>query len=333
LRLPADHNHTIRSHPLPIAFILFEETKLLDVAGPLQVFNDAKLPSGDPAYEVQLLSETGGAVKTDTICSLDTRSLDEATTKDWDTILVSGGEAAKAAAQSGPLREALAEVATSCRRFGSICLGAFILAAAGFLAGRTATTHWDGCGELALQFPDVAVDENAIFIEDRGIWTSAGVTAGIDMAIEMIRRDLGAAEALRLAKSLVLPVLRNGGQRQFSAVLAAQSTAQAGRFSKLIVSLLSNLGENHSVHDMARQMGMSERNFSRKFTAETGLSPAQFLERMRVDFAANLLHRADITLCVARQEAGFRSDETMRRAFQRQLGVSPSAYADKFKMP
>jgi len=316
-----------------VAFIVFEKTKLLDVAGPLQVFNDAILPNGISAYDVVLISETGGRVGTDTVCDLNTLQFRESPTLDWDTVLISGGEAAKLAMQSTSLQNKISKAAGSCRRLGSICLGAFILAKGGFLDGRSATTHWEGCRDLAAQFPDVQVDENAIFVEDRGVWTSAGVTAGIDMAIEMVRRDLGAAEALRLAKALVLPAMRSGGQRQFGTALAAQATSKGNRFAGLMASLAANLEKKYSVSDMAAEVGMSERNFSRQFSSDVGYSPAQFVEKARVDCAASLLHRTDITLATAQQKAGFSNDEHMRRAFQRQLGVSPSAYAAQFATP
>lgn len=319
--------------PLPVAFLLFEGTKLLDFAGPLQVFSDAKLPSGAKAYDLHLLSETGGSLRTDTVCKIETSALTAHQDVVWDTMIVSGGSSAYLAMQSKPLCDFINESASHCRRLGSICLGAFVLAACGRLTGRSATTHWDGSSKLSADYPDVNVQDDAIYVEDNGIWTSAGVTAGVDMAIEMVRRDLGTSEALRIAKSLVLPMVRNGGQRQFSAALAAQAAGTGNRFDKLIASLAADLRNRKSVSEMAALAGMSERNFARRFSEEVGVSPAQLIERLRVEHAANLLHQPDALLSVVQIEAGFTNQENMRRAFQRQFGVSPSSYAAKFAAP
>ncbi|MBU2993687.1 helix-turn-helix domain-containing protein [Octadecabacter sp. 1_MG-2023] len=327
--MPTDSAKSLKT-PLPMAFLLFKGTKLLDFAGPLQVFNDAKLPDGTPAYDVHLLSDMGGLLSTDTVCRIETKAVAECQVANWDTVLVSGGNSAYEAMQSDILCSYINTSAASCRRLGSICLGAFVLAACGRLSGRRATTHWDGVAKLSADYSDICVQDDAIFVEDNGIWTSAGVTAGIDMAIEMVRRDLGTAEAVRIAKSLLLPMLRSGGQRQFSRVLAAQTASSSHRFSELVEFIASNLKDHISVAKMAAKAGMSERNFSRKFVVEIGVSPAQFVEKLRVEHAAAMLHQNEISLATVRAEAGFTNDENMRRAFQRQLSVSPSAYASQF---
>lgn len=313
--------------------ILFEGTKLLDFAGPLQVFSDAKLRNGAKAYDVHLLSEVGGSLRTDTVCKVETSALTAHQDFAWDTVLVSGGSSAYVAMQSEPLRDFISKTARTCRRLGSICLGAFILAESGLLSGRSATTHWEGSAKLSTDYPDVNVQDDAIYVEDDGIWTSAGVTAGVDMALEMVRRDLGASEALRIAKSLVLPMVRNGGQRQFSRTLTAQADSKGERFGELIASVAGDLQNRHSVAEMATKVGMSERNFARRFSEEVGVSPAQFVERLRVEHAANMLHQPGALLSVVQIESGFTDQENMRRAFQRQLGISPSSYAAKFATP
>ena len=318
--------------PLRMAIVVFEGTKLLDVCGPLQVFSDARLQSGVPAYEIDLVSESGGRIATDTVCAIGSTSFGESSPGDWDTVLISGGDAAYQAMQSDALLGFVHQASKSCRRLSSICLGAFILAAGGHLAGRRATTHWDGCARLASDFPDISVEDDTIFIEDKGIWTSAGVTAGIDMALEMVRRDLGPREALRLAKTLVLPVHRSGGQRQFSEALSAQISNVETRFSDLIVTIASDLRRDHSVSALSSRAGMSERNFSRLFSMELGIGPARFVEQLRVEHAASLLHQGNIALAAVQAEAGFTNAEQMRRAFQRCKGVSPSQYAAKFAL-
>ncbi|MEL7181734.1 MAG: helix-turn-helix domain-containing protein [Pseudomonadota bacterium] len=312
---------------------MFDGTKLLDFAGPLQVFSDARLPNSAKAYDVHLLSETGASLQTDTVCKLETSALAAHQDVAWDTVLVSGGRSAFVAMQSEPLRDFISRAASSCRRLGSICLGAFVLAASGHLSGRSATTHWDGSAKLSIDYPDINVKDDAIYVEDNGIWTSAGVSAGVDMAIEMVRRDLGISEALRIAKSLVLPLVRNGGQRQFSVALVAQGAGKGDRFVELIASLTADLRNRKSVAEMAAIVGMSERNFARRFSEEVGVSPAQFVERLRVEHAANLLHQPDALLSVVQFEAGFTNQENMRRAFQRQFGIPPSSYAAKFAAP
>lgn len=177
-----------------------------------------------------LVSENGGSVVTDTGVPLATEPFEACHRNLPDTLLVSGGDSALDAANSAKLRSFLDEMAQLCRRIGSICLGAFILAAAGHLNGRRATTHWENCAQFQLRFPQVDVREDSIFEEDGRVWTSAGVTAGIDMALVMVERDLGREEALRLAQSLVLYVRRTGGQRQFSAALTRQVQSRGGEF-------------------------------------------------------------------------------------------------------
>ncbi|MEM7016077.1 MAG: helix-turn-helix domain-containing protein [Pseudomonadota bacterium] len=313
-----------------IAIIAFAKTKLLDVAGPLQVFSDAQTASGQPAYDIELVSETGGLLDTDTICQIKTIAFRDTTPERWDTVLVSGGSSAYEAMQSPTLLDFVSAASLTCRRLGSICLGAFVLAAGGHLAGRNVTTHWDGCAELATRFPDIKVKDDAIFVEDDGIWTSAGVTAGIDMALEMVKQDLGATETLRIAKSLVLPAHRSGSQRQFNPSLATLASGKSTRFADLALSVASNLRQRHSVSNMAERVGMSERNFSRQFSIHMGVSPAQYVERLRVDHAASLLLRQEMTLVAVQEDAGFANAEQMRRAFQRCLGISPSDYAERF---
>lgn len=314
-----------------IALIVFPGTKLMDVCGPLQVFSDANTSSNQSAYEVVLVSETGGHIATDAVCSIGpTLSFRQARRHSWDTVLLSGGDAAYSAARSERLRDFVKSASASCRRLGSVCLGAFVLASGGHLSGRRATTHWDGIARFSAEFPDITVEDDAIFVEDRGVWTSAGVTAGIDMALAMVEQDLGAHEALRLAKSLVLPVRRSGGQRQFSGALTAQASGVKSRFSALISDIVSDLRQDLTVPTLATKAGMSERNFSRIFVSEIGDSPARFVERLRVECACELLHETAMSLTAAQTHAGFANAEQMRRAFQRCKGTSPSEYQESF---
>lgn len=313
-----------------IVFVLFERTKLIDVTGPLQVFNDARLPTGEKAYRVSLVSEAGGPVVTDTGFALETQPFEICRASAPDTVIVSGGDSAIRAARSTALLSFLEEMAGQCRRLGSVCLGAFILAYGGHLNGRRATTHWENCAELREEFPQIDVRDDAIFEEDGGVWTSAGVTAGIDMALAMVEQDLSRAEALRLAQSLVLYVRRTGGQRQFSAALIRQMQSKGGEFDDLIAKMLADLSSDLSVPRLAAMARMSERSFARKFTATMGTSPARFVEDLRVDAACEALQRGEAQLSELPSLFGFGNAERMRRAFQRNKGISPSEYRTRF---
>lgn len=313
-----------------VAFVLFDRTKLIDVTGPLQVFNDARLPNGEKAYWVSLVSEAGGSVVTDTGFALETQPFEACRARMPDTVIVSGGDSAIRAARSAALLSFLGEMAGQCRRLGSVCLGAFVLAHGGHLNGRRATTHWENCAQLREEFPQIDVRSDAIFEEDGGIWTSAGVTAGIDMALAMIEQDLSRSEALRLAQSLVLYVRRTGGQHQFSAALTRQMQSKSGEFDDLIAKMLAQLSSDLSVPRLAAMARMSERSFARKFTATMGTAPARFVEDLRVDAACEALQRGEARLSELPFLFGFGNAERMRRAFHRKKGISPSDYRIRF---
>lgn len=313
-----------------VAIVLFDRTKLIDVTGPLQVFNDARLPSGEKAYRVSLVSEAGGPVVTDTGFALDTQPFETCRPSPPDTMIVSGGDSAILAVQSAALLSFLGEMAGQCRRLASVCLGAFVLAYGGHLNGRRATTHWENCALLREEFPLIDVRTDSIFEEDSGIWTSAGVTAGIDMALAMIEQDLSRSEALRLAQSLVLYVRRAGGQRQFSAALTRQVQSKSGEFDDLIAKMLAHLSSDLSVPRLAAMARMSERSFARKFAATMGTAPARFVEDLRVDAACEALQRGDAQLSELPFLFGFGNAERMRRAFHRNKGIAPSDYRNRF---
>jgi len=319
-----------KTPPLRVAFVLFARTKLLDVAGPLQVFSDARRADGTQAYQVSLVSVGGGSIETDTGFALASDPCETCRTAPPDTLIVSGGDSALAAAHDTRLLSFLAEMAGRCRRFGSVCLGAFILAQGGHLNGRRATTHWENCAQLRQRFPQIDVRDDSIFETDRGVWTSAGVTAGIDMALTMVEQDRGRAEALRLAQSFVLYVKRSGGQRQFSAALTRQAQSRGGEFDTLVAKILADLSSDLSAPRLAQMVNMSERNFARRFTATMRISPARFVEDLRVDAACEALQRRDASLPELPRLFGFGNPERMRRAFQRCKGIAPSEYQARF---
>jgi transcriptional regulator GlxA family with amidase domain len=316
--------------PLTIAFVLFDRTKLLDVVGPLQVFNDARLPTGDKAYRVILLSHLGGSVVTDTGFELFTDSFESCSDVKIDTLIVSGGDSALEAAHSTQLHAFFEQTKNRCRRLCSVCMGAFILAEGGHLNGRRATTYWENCGELGLRYPEIRVQSDSLFEIDGKIWTSAGVTAGIDMALAMVENDISRAEALRLAQSLVLYVRRTGGQKQFSAMLVRQVQSKGALFDLLIAKILSDLTADLSVTNLALMSNMSERTFARKFTHITKVTPARFIEELRVEAACQLISAENLDLSRVITLCGFASPEHMRRAFQRIKGIAPSEYKARF---
>ena len=226
--------------------------------------------------------------------------------------------------------QAVAELSKQARRTCSVCCGAFVLAAAGLLDGRRAVTHWEDCDLLAARYPNVLVEVDPIYIKEGSTWTSAGITAGIDMALAVVQEDLGKAPALRLARSLVTPMIRSAGQSQYSADLARQTADEKGEFATLHEWLRENLAQPISVLDMAERCAMSHRSFSRRYSTSVGVPPARSLERMRVDVAKNLLIEGGRNIKAVALACGFRDQEKMRRAFHRHLHTSPSNYQAMF---
>lgn len=318
-----------------VIFIVYPGIVLLDLVGPLQVFTHA-YPEGDenPAYRTHIVSLDGGSIATNTIVDIDSaplsRVLDEMGDGDLDTLVVVGGNGAEVAAHDEGLVQAIATLSTRARRTCSVCCGAFVLAAAGLLDGRRAVTHWEDCELLASRYPKVKVEVDPIYIKEGSIWTSAGITAGIDMALAVVQEDLGKGPALRLARSLVTPMIRSAGQSQFSADLARQTQDAKGEFAALHEWLRENLANVTSVSDMADRCGMSARSFSRRYATSVGLPPAKSLERMRVDAARSLLIESDRNMKAVALACGFRDQEKMRRAFHRHLHTSPSSYQALF---
>jgi len=311
-----------------VAIIVYEGVEALDVAGPAGVFERAEaLRPG--TYEVVIASATGGAVATSGVLLLgDTRRLSDLPAA-CDTVLVSGGsEAALLAAAATNLPIWLREAATTSRRVGSICTGAFLLGWAGLLDGRRATTHWRGCDRLQALFPSARVDADAIYAFD-GVHTSAGVTAGIDLALALVADDLDDAVAAEIARDLVVYLRRSGGQSQYSRMLAAQATASP-RLSRVLQWTAEHLDQPIRISDMAAQARMSERTFLRQFAKEVGATPGQFLMRVRVECARDLLERSDWPQDRIAQRSGFGSTDSFQRAFKALQGTSPSAYRARF---
>jgi transcriptional regulator GlxA family with amidase domain len=314
-----------------IEILAFPGVQLLDIAGPLQAFATANViaaKSGGPApYELQVVAPKGVPVTTSAGLGLMTAPLPRIQTT-LDTLLVAGGAGVRKAATDKPLVKWVQGRAAQARRVASVCTGAFLLGAAGLLDGRRAVTHWTECKELARRFPAARVEPDPIFVQDGAVWSSAGITAGIDLALALIEQDIGREMALAVARHLVVFLKRPGGQAQFSVALSLQSAED--RFGPLHHWISNHVGGDLSLPTLARQAGMSERSFSRRYLEATGQTPARAVERLRVETARRLL--SDTRLPVKRIAArcGFGSEETMRRSFVRTLAATPQDYRARF---
>jgi transcriptional regulator GlxA family with amidase domain len=306
-----------------LIMVAFSGAQTLDVAGPAEVFAAASRQGGRAAYEIVLASARGARIRTTCGFEIAARRLDRVRARPRDTILVAGGEdeAVRAATQNADLVRWVARAARTARRIGSVCSGAFVLAAAGLLDGRRAATHWSACDRLARWRPAVTVDPNAIFVRDGPVWTSAGVTTGIDMALAMVEEDHGRALADRVAARLVLYARRPGFQSQFSEALLAQ--ADAGDPLAAIVARARGQLRDLDVPRLAELAGLSGRTLHRRCQEHLGITPAKLVERLRVEHARTLLTTTESPLKAIAYESGFTTAERMRRAFERELGVRP----------
>ncbi|AWN44468.1 GlxA family transcriptional regulator [Methylobacterium durans] len=315
----------------PVEVLAFPGVQVLDVTGPLQVFASANEHvarfGGVPPYRLQVVAKDGGSVTSSAGLALATEPL-VPVRGGVDTLIIAGGPGVEAAAADCELIDWLRRRAEHSRRVASVCTGAFILAASGALDGRRAVTHWSYCEEFARRFPAVRVEADPIFLHDDAVWTSAGVTAGIDLALALVEEDLGRETALAVARYLVVFLKRPGGQAQFSAALSLQTAGD--RFGALHRWMRANIGADLSLPVLAAEAGMSERSFSRRYLEETGVTPARAAERLRVEAARQMLAETRHPVKRIAQRCGFGSEETMRRSFLRLLAITPHDYRSRF---
>ena len=323
----------MRSKPHRVVMLGFPQAQVLDITGPLEVFarttrwltehRGARIP----AYAIELIAARAGPLAMSNGLGL-VASRRYADVDDADTLLVAGGIGWEAASKDRALLGWLAAQARRVERLGSICNGAMLLAAAGLLEGRAATTHWAYLERLAKLAPKVQVDRDALYVRSGNIYTSAGVTAGMDLALALVEQDLGKAVALAVAQELVLFLKRPGGQSQFSRHLEAQKRDDL--FGELELWMLENPRGDLTVEGLARRMSMSPRHFARQFHARLGASPGVYVRRLRVEQARRRIEEGAARLKQVARDCGFADEQSMRRSFQELVGITPADYRARF---
>ena len=319
------------NQPRVVEILAFPSVQLLDVAGPLQVFASANEHADairrPRPYATRVVASGEATVATSAGLTLAVEPLSRVKAP-VNTFIVAGGPGVHDASADAALVDWTRARATNAARVASVCTGAFLLGTAGVLDGRRAVTHWSFCAELARRFPSVQVEPDPIFVRDGTVWTSAGVSAGIDLALALVEKDLGRAVSLTLARHLVVFLKRPGGQAQFSVPLSLQGSED--RFDALHDWMGAHIREDLSLPILAGRAGMSERSFSRHYAKVTGVTPARAIEQLRVDAARRLLCEANLPVKRVATRCGFGSEETMRRSFLRLLAVTPQDYRARF---
>ena len=312
-----------------VALLAPPGVQLLDIVGPSDVFSEANRQLGHAHYQIEVVGYAKGPVVASSGLSLAAgRSISDPI-EPVDVLLIAGSPLIQQQLVPAAVLQWVRDTAALSTRYGSVCSGAFILAETGLLEGRRATTHWAQAAEFARRFPEITLESDRIFTQDGPVWTSAGVTAGIDLALALIEQDIGRDLALKVARQLVVFLKRPGGQSQFSSHLVAQIAKEAP--DKAVQSIiLANLTNVLSIDELSDKAGMSKRNFARLFRKDAGLTPAEFVERVRLEEAKRLLDDPTIPMQRVAQRAGFGEMIRMRRAFLRTVGVTPSVYRRSF---
>ena len=315
--------------PAPlVAVVTFPQAQILDVTGPVEVLSTATRFLPRASYDTHIVSRSGGTVAASCGMQFATEPID-AIGDGLDTLVVAGGADMDQPSGDAHLLDHVRRLAGRARRVTSVCSGAFLLAAAGLLDNRRATTHWKECGLLERRYPDITVDPDAIYVRDDHVWTSAGVTAGIDLTLALVAEDHGRSAAATVARQLVVYLRRSGGQSQFSNVLAAQS-ADSEPIRDLLAWIPDHLGEDLSVPRLADRAHLSERQFRRVFKREVGVTPVDHVENVRLDAACNLLETTQNPVEEIARVCGFGTPETMNRVFRRRLDITPGDHRDHF---
>ncbi len=326
------HDSRPRRH---IAMLAFDGSEILDICGPLDAFYYADRwlrelgRVSEPVYPARILGPAAGPIVTSSGMRIMVDQAFGDVDVEIDTLLVAGGEI-DAARNDPALLAWLKQTANSVRRTASICTGAFLLAASGVLDGRHATTHWYYCSQLAKEFPSILMEPDRIFVRDGGVYTTGGITSGIDLALAMIEEDWGRDIALMVARTLVVFLKRPGGQSQFSTFLLNSAKSRQD-FQELQSWIISNPGANLALERLADRMAISPRNFARVFEREVGMTPGKFVELVRLEAARCQLEQTKLPVDVIATECGFGNPEHLRRAFQRRLKVSPNDYRTRFR--
>jgi transcriptional regulator GlxA family with amidase domain len=317
--------------PRRIVILAFPGVQPLDVMGPAEVFAGADVLAGGGAYEVEVVAKEPGPITTrGNGYSLLPKITTARCRGPIDTLVVGGGMGVRAAENDQSLIRWIRSAARRSRRVTSVCSGSFLLARAGLLEGKTVTTHWASTAELARRHPELTVDPKPIFVRDGDVWTSAGVTSGMDLSLALVEEDLGREIAVEVARWLVLFLQRPGGQAQFSSHLSTQ-LAERQPLRELQSWIADNLDADLRVESLAERAAMSPRNFARFFRRETGMTPAAYVEVLRVERARQLLEGAGDPVEIVSVQCGFGTPETMRRAFSRRVGASPAEYRVRFR--
>ncbi|GIH75174.1 GlxA family transcriptional regulator [Planobispora longispora] len=313
-----------------VVAVTFDGFQLLDLAGPADVFAAASLLVPEPGYRVEVASVRTGPVAAHGGVTVTAGTALRDVEEPVDTLLVVGGLSAPDHVGDRDLVEQIGRLARTARRIASVCTGAYLLAEAGLLAGRRATTHWLAAAELSRRYPDAEVDADPIYIRDGDVWTSAGVTAGIDLALALVAEDHGHALARKVARGLVMYLHRPGGQGQFSTPMRAAAPRDEP-LRELQAFIDANPADDLSVPTLARRTGMSERHFSRVFTEQTGVSPGRYVERSRADTARRLLETTAHPLDRVARESGLGTPETLYRVFRWHWRIAPGDYRRRFQ--
>jgi len=318
--------------PKQVAIVGFEDMMSLDLTGPLEAFTSARIesPSGrhEPCYKVTIAALGAKSFRSESGLRM-TASCSLSSLRQVDTLIIPGGRSMRDPAINAKLADWISRSVREIRRVATVCTGAYGLAATGLLNGRHATTHWMFCRDLAARYPKIKVDANALYIRQGKFYTSAGVTAGIDLSLALIEEDFGPQVALAVARELVVYLKRPGGQEQYSEPLKFQAQSSS-RFAELAPWMMAHLGRDLSVERLAEQVCLCPRQFSRRFKYEFKSSPAAFVQRLRLDEARKRLSAAESSVEAVARSVGFQDPDSFRRAFVKRFGVAPSTFRGRF---